>query len=1013
MPYPASPTPAAGGRTPRVRRPRNVIRGLTTGGLVAAMIAGGMTAVPLSAAAADSVSLYVSPQGDDGGNGSLNSPFRTLEHARDVVRGLNDSMDSDITVYLRGGTYPVVSTIEFTADDSGSNGHRITYAAYQNEKPVLEAGQAVTGWSRVSDTIWKAPLSRADKLRSLYVDGARMQMASKWVWANECQGQYTVTAGQAPWAWESGQECDGSSYGLDAIPAIPRNQQDVEVMTQTTWQTAITGVREVTTTADGSQRKLLFQQPGAAIAQGAAYAALRATGWQKVSNAYELLDEPGEFFFDREAQTVYLYKDGNTNLATASVMAPRGTETVLSVAGTSTSQRATNLTFSGLTIRHSDWNLAKVDGSSFKQVTQGNLVNTFYGRKNFHEYTYRNVQLEPGAVEVTSAQGVEFLGNHIEHTGADGIQFINDVVDGKIEGNAAVDIGGTAISIGDPQHVYIGDGTPQNGERFAPGVEGAPKNISVRNNYTLDTAVLFWGSPAVAGYFLDTVQIENNRIEKTSWAGVSLGWGWWNFDGSYNSINPGNPTTVARNNSVQRNEFIDVMRFLSDSGPLYSLGDQRGSVISENFTKGIRSGHTYGLHPDEGSANITYNNNVFEAPRDIAYVINSGNWGKQHDLSIRNTYGPINSIFDRPVPASTIDDVIVVPDFVWPAPAYNAAVGSGLQPDYRSLLGQTARTADFAMPASVLVTDSDSAIPTRGVGDRSATLWLAPAGTTTFSAGPTMTSAPGDASSLTVPTARGDYKLYVVKSDGSVASTSSATAVRTAPAPRNQKMTLLDAQKCLDSPGSSTSNGTQVALWNCKGDPNQLFTHTSRGEISVLGKCLTAEGGNRTAGTRVVLQDCAASAPQKWTLAQNGTITGVDSGLCLVTSNGNLNNGAGAVLSPCTGASNQRWDFPVSDYTRAKLAVETSASSRCMAGKAVVTVTVKNTNALPVKASASTPWGTQSSHELGAGKTASFAFTTRAKTIPAGEATSSVSATVDGSDASVSASAPYAARTCN
>lgn len=1013
MPYPALPsfaiTPTGSGD----KRPRGSAFGLAVGGLIAALLAGSIAAAPTPAVAADGIALYVSPQGDDAGNGSIQSPFRTIEHARDIVRGLNDSMNADITVYLRGGTYAVDSTIEFTSEDSGTNDHRITYAAYEGEQPIFEAGKTVTGWSPVSGNIWKAPLSRADKLRSLYVDGNRFQMASKWVWANECQGRYTVTAGQAPWAWESGQECDGSSYGLDAIPAIPRNQQDVEVMTQTTWQTAITGVREVTTTEDGSQRKLLYQQPGAAIAQGAAYAAFRATGWQKISNAYELLDEPGEFFFDREAQTVYVYKDGNTNLSTASVVAPQGTETILSVAGTNTSTRAKNLTFSGLTFRHSDWNLAKVDGSEFKQVTQGNLVNTVYGKKNFHEYTYRNVQLEPGAVEVTSAQGIQFLGNRIEHTGADGIQFINDVIDSKIEGNATADIGGTGISIGDPQHVYIGDGTSTNGERYAPGVEGAPKNISVRNNYTFDTAVLFWGSPAVAGYFLDTVQIENNRIEKTSWSGVSLGWGWWNFDGSWNSINPGNPTTVARNNSVQRNEFIDVMRFLSDSGPLYSLGDQRGTVISENYTKGIRSGHTYGLHPDEGSANITYDNNVFEAPRDIAYVINSGNWGKQHDLTIRNTFGPINSIFERPVPNSTIDDVIVVPDFVWPAPAYKAAVGSGLQPEYRSLLGQTARTADFAMPASGIVTDSDSAISIRGVGDPSATLWLAPAGTTSFTVGPTMTTARGDATSIAVPSARGDYKLFVVKSDGSVASTSAATAVRTAPAPRNQKMTLVDAQKCLDSPGSSTSNGTQLALWNCKGDPNQLFTHTSRGEISVLGKCLTAEGGNKTAGTRVVLQDCAASGAQKWTLAQNGSITGADSGLCLATANGNLDNSAGAVLQTCTGASNQRWDFPISDYTRSKLTVETSASTRCVSGKAVVTVTVKNTNAVAVNTTVSSAWGTKSSEALGAGKSASFAFTTRAKAIEAGETTSTLSASIDGAVASVSAPAQYPARTCS
>ncbi len=44
--------------------------------------------------------------------------------------------------------------------------------------------------------------------------------------------------------------------------------------------------------------------------------------------------------------------------------------------------------------------------------------------------------------------------------------------------------------------------------------------------------------------------MEHNRIEKSPWAGITLGWGWWNFDGSTNSINSGNPTTTAKNNTT-------------------------------------------------------------------------------------------------------------------------------------------------------------------------------------------------------------------------------------------------------------------------------------------------------------------------------------------------------------------------------------------------------------------------------------------------------------------------------
>ena len=59
------------------------------------------------------------------------------------------------------------------------------------------------------------------------------------------------------------------------------------------------GVRQVTTSSDGANRVALFQQPGAAIAQGAFNGNAQVGGTHKVMNAYEFLDAPGEFYFDK------------------------------------------------------------------------------------------------------------------------------------------------------------------------------------------------------------------------------------------------------------------------------------------------------------------------------------------------------------------------------------------------------------------------------------------------------------------------------------------------------------------------------------------------------------------------------------------------------------------------------------------------------------------------------------------------------------------------------------------
>jgi uncharacterized membrane protein len=114
---------------------------------LAACVLAALFALPHSASAADGgaadapantqATYYVSPQGNDCNPGSLSQPFRTLSKARDVVRTVNSAMTGDIVVYLRGGTYPLTSTLSFGAADSGTKGFYVKYLNYAGETPLL------------------------------------------------------------------------------------------------------------------------------------------------------------------------------------------------------------------------------------------------------------------------------------------------------------------------------------------------------------------------------------------------------------------------------------------------------------------------------------------------------------------------------------------------------------------------------------------------------------------------------------------------------------------------------------------------------------------------------------------------------------------------------------------------------------------------------------------------------------------------------------------------------------
>lgn len=122
---------------------------------------------------------------------------------------------------------------------------------------------------------------------------------------------------------------------------------------------------------------------------------------------------------------------------------------------------------------------------------------------------------------------------------------------------------------------------------------------------------------------------------------------------------------------------------------------------------------------------------------------------------------------------------------------------------------------------------------------------------------------------------------------------------------------LLAAGKCLDVPGSSTTNGTQADIWSCNGGANQTWTHTAAGELRVYGtRCLEAYQQGTANGTKAAIYTCHGGTNQKWQLNANGTVIGTASGKCLDVSSGGTTDGSPIILWTCNGGTNQTWQRP-------------------------------------------------------------------------------------------------------
>ena len=126
------------------------------------------------------VAFYVSPSGNDNNPGSLEQPFATPERARDAARQTPRS--EPIVLYLRAGTYYLSQTLEFEANDSGTEQAPLTLRNWPGERVVLSGGALLDlKWEPFRNGILKASVP-ADQLKDravdqLFVNGQRQILA--------------------------------------------------------------------------------------------------------------------------------------------------------------------------------------------------------------------------------------------------------------------------------------------------------------------------------------------------------------------------------------------------------------------------------------------------------------------------------------------------------------------------------------------------------------------------------------------------------------------------------------------------------------------------------------------------------------------------------------------------------------------------------------------------------------------------------------------------------------------
>jgi hypothetical protein len=542
--------------------------------------------------------VYVAPNGSDANPGTFDQPIQTLTKAKALVQALIPTVPSDVVVYLRGGTYPVTSTLTFGTADSGQNGHYVKYMAYPGERPILTGGQPITGWTLSDSTNNIYSVSGiTSPFRQLYVNGVKaIRARSPNLGANGALNFNRLT----------GANNTAETIQVSAAEVGNwKNLTNVEMHVMTGW--CDNTVRLASISTQGPTANITIQSPENAILFVRPYPHLGGQfgGFTPhvyyFENAYEFLDQPGEWYLDETAQVLYYKPRVGEDMSTAMVVAPM-VETIVAVAGTSTSDQAGYLWFQGLAFAHSTYMRPSQDGFLDGQAGQYSLTATADNKQT--------VGRPPAGVEVTNANHLHFEGNLFTQMAATGLDLISGTHDDVIIGNVFTDIGGSGFSIAK----FTASDTTEYHIPYDPADTNEICNRDTfKDNYINNVTTEIQGACGIAAGYPANVDIEHNEVANTNYTGISIGFGWTS------AVN------AMTNNTINYNNVHDVVHLLADGASIYTLSNQEpASEMLYNYIHDYQTSQwadyaDNGLYLDEQTAGYTVKHNVMlNAPTNVA-----------------------------------------------------------------------------------------------------------------------------------------------------------------------------------------------------------------------------------------------------------------------------------------------------------------------------------------------------------------------------------------------------------
>ena len=556
--------------------------------------------------------IYVSLQGNDKNSGTKEAPFYTLnraiKQAREWRRLNRPEVAGGIYIRLEEGVYAQRNSLFLRPEDSGTPDSPTVICAVDGAHPVISGGVAVTGWKRgcnhpavpekLKQKIWsaEAPLigNRRVETRQMWVNGHKVQRAAQFpggglermIDFNPEKQTITIPVSQS------------------VNPKRLQNAGQLEMIVHQRWAIAILRVKSID--AKDGQAVVRFHEPESHLEFAHPWPQ-PVIGGEKgnssfcLTNALELLDQPGEWFQEYPSGTIYYYPQAGENMETAEVIIP-ALETLVTIDGT-LSRPVKHIQFNGITFEHTSWMRPSYQGhvtlqGGFPLLDAYKLQEPGLPEKAELENQAWITRPET-AIRVKGAEHIDFKHCTFRHLSSTGLDYEWAVTASSVEDCQFTDIGGTALLVG-----AFPDGGFETHVPFIPAdVRELCSHITIRNNFISNVTNEDWGCVGIGAGYVRNMDISHNEVCHLNYSGICVGWGWTSLESGM------------CNNRIEANYVHHFARRLYDAGGLYTLSNQPGSVMRNNRIEHLieapyaTNDRAFYIYLDEATDGYTMENN--------------------------------------------------------------------------------------------------------------------------------------------------------------------------------------------------------------------------------------------------------------------------------------------------------------------------------------------------------------------------------------------------------------------